>query len=53
MIIKTGIGGGVAMIALQLCVALGANVFVTSGSSEKIEKAISLGAVGGVNYKDG
>jgi NADPH:quinone reductase-like Zn-dependent oxidoreductase len=50
---QTGIGGGVAMIALQLCVALGANAFVTSGNPAKLERAISMGAVGGVNYKDG
>lgn len=41
------------MVALQLCVALGAKVFVTSSSPAKLEKAISLGAVGGVNYKNG
>jgi len=51
-VLITGIGGGVAMIALQLCVALGANAFVTSGSLEKLEKAMSMGAIGGVNYKD-
>ena len=33
-------------------VAAGAEVWVTSGSDEKIEKAIALGAKGGVNYKD-
>ena len=49
----TGIGGGVALIALQLCLAKGANVFVTSGSEDKIQKATALGAVGGVNYKSG
>jgi NADPH:quinone reductase-like Zn-dependent oxidoreductase len=52
-ILITGIGGGVALIAMQLCVAKGASVYVTSGSQEKIQKAISLGAKGGVNYKDG
>ncbi|MCQ6279946.1 zinc-binding dehydrogenase [Bacillus sp. EB600] len=46
-----GIGGGVALFALQMAVAKGANVFVTSSSEEKIEKAIKLGAVGGVNYR--
>lgn len=49
----TGIGGGVAILALQICVALGANVYVTSGSEEKIQQAIKLGAKGGVNYKAG
>ena len=48
----TGIGGGVALIALQLCIAKGASVYVTSGNPEKIQKAIALGAKGGANYKD-
>ncbi|EAU80627.1 hypothetical protein CC1G_10194 [Coprinopsis cinerea okayama7 len=51
-VLITGIGGGVALIALQLAVAAGASVYVTSGNPEKIQKAISLGAKGGVNYKD-
>lgn len=41
-----------AVQALQLCVAAGANVYVTSSASHKIEKAVSFGAKGGVNYKD-
>lgn len=52
-ILITGIGGGVALIALQLCVAKGASVYVTSGSDEKIQKAMKLGAKAGVNYKKG
>ncbi len=52
-VLITGIGGGVALMALQLCVAKGASVYVTSGSQEKIDKAIKLGAKGGANYKDG
>lgn len=51
-VLVTGIGGGVALFVLQFAVALGAEVWVTSGSDEKIEKAIALGAKGGVNYKD-
>lgn len=50
-VVIPGIGGGVATVALQIAVALGAKVFVTSSSDEKIEKAIELGAMGGVNYK--
>ncbi|MFS0574994.1 zinc-binding dehydrogenase [Sporosarcina sp. 179-K 3D1 HS] len=46
-----GIGGGVALVALQIAVAHGANVFVTSSSDEKLEKAKQLGAAGGVNYR--
>ena len=52
-VLITGIGGGVALLALQICVAFGANVYVTSGSEDKIRKAVALGAKGGVNYKDG
>lgn len=48
----TGIGGGVAITALQYCVALGANVWVSSSSEDKIARAVALGAKGGVNYKD-
>lgn len=47
----TGIGGGVALMALQLAAAAGAEVFVTSGSDEKINKAIALGAKAGANYR--
>ncbi|KAJ7627801.1 hypothetical protein DFH06DRAFT_1057661 [Mycena polygramma] len=52
-VLITGIGGGVALIALQLCVAMGASVYVTSGSQQKIDKAVKLGAKGGVRYSDG
>ena len=39
-------------MALLFATAAGANVFVTSGSEEKIAGAKELGAVGGVSYKD-
>lgn len=51
-VLVTGAGGGVALFCIQYAVAQGCRVFVTSGSNEKIEKAISLGAIGGVNYKN-
>ncbi|OLO36340.1 alcohol dehydrogenase [Alkalihalophilus pseudofirmus] len=51
-VIIPGIGGGVATFALQIAVALGAKVYVTSSSDEKIEKAIKLGAAGGINYRN-
>ena len=50
-VLITGIGGGVATFALLIAVAMGARVFVTSGSDESIERAVALGAAGGVNYK--
>jgi zinc-binding alcohol dehydrogenase/oxidoreductase len=45
-----GIGGGVATFVVQMASAMGATVFVSSGSDEKIEFARQLGAEGGVNY---
>lgn len=51
-VLITGIGGGVAILALQLCIAKGANVYVTSGNEDKVRRAIQLGARGGTNYKD-
>lgn len=39
-----GIGGGVALAALQICKHLGATVWVTSSSPEKLERAQFLGA---------
>ena len=49
-VVVTGIGGGVATSALVLARALGADVFVTSGSDEKLAAALSHGALGGVNH---
>jgi len=49
-VLVTGIGGGVAITALQFARAFGATVYVTSGSDEKLGKAMALGAVEGVNY---
>jgi NADPH:quinone reductase-like Zn-dependent oxidoreductase len=46
-----GVGGGTGTIALQLALAAGCQVFVTSGTGEKIERAKHLGAAAGVNYK--
>lgn len=50
-VLITGIGGGVALMALRFAVARGADVYVTSSSEEKIKKAVELGAKGGVSYK--
>lgn len=51
-ILINGIGGGVALMAFQFAIALGAEVYVTSSDPQKIEKAIAMGAKGGANYKD-
>lgn len=48
----TGIGGGVALMVLLYGVAQGCNVYVSSGNQEKIDKAIKLGAKGGIIYKE-
>ena len=49
-ILITGIGGGVALFALQYALAAGSRVYVSSGNDEKLGKAIALGARAGVNY---
>lgn len=46
-----GIGGGVALYCLQIASAIGAKVFVSSGSDDKIRRAVILGALDGFNYK--
>lgn len=51
-VLITGIGGGVALFLLQIANAVGAEVYVTSSSDEKLQWALRLGAKGGFNYKD-
>lgn len=51
-VLITGIGGGVALFLLQMATAIGADVYVTSSSNEKLTSAVSLGAKGGYNYKE-
>ena len=46
-----GIGGGVASAALQVGARIGARVIVTSGSDEKIARALALGAAHGINHR--
>lgn len=50
-VLISGVGGGVALLALQMAVASGAEVWVTSGSEEKIARAVELGAKGGISYQ--
>lgn len=50
-VLISGFGGGVAQFAFLFAKAAGANVYVTSGSSDKLEKALKLGAKGAYNYK--
>jgi zinc-binding alcohol dehydrogenase/oxidoreductase len=51
-LLVTGIGGGVALFALQFAAKIGAQVYVTSGSEETIARAVAMGAKAGFNYKD-
>jgi zinc-binding alcohol dehydrogenase/oxidoreductase len=51
-ILISGIGGGVALTAMQFAVAAKAEVWVTSSSAAKIGRAVELGAKGGFNYSD-
>ena len=43
--------GGVSIFGLQLAKAMGAEVFITSSSDEKLERAKTLGADHIINYK--
>ncbi len=49
-VLIVGIGGGVAVACLQLAKLVGARVFVTSSSDDKIARAVAMGAEAGVNY---
>jgi NADPH:quinone reductase-like Zn-dependent oxidoreductase len=46
-VLVVGVGGGVSAAAMSLAQAFGASVYVTSRSQDKIDWAISQGAVGG------
>ncbi len=48
----TGGGSGVSTFCLQIAHALGAEVWVTSGSDAKIARCVELGARGGFRYDD-
>lgn len=45
-----GIGGGVALLAMQFALAAGCEVYVSSSSEEKIKTAIAMGARDGFLY---
>jgi zinc-binding alcohol dehydrogenase/oxidoreductase len=52
-VLVTGVGGGVAQVAAQFCAAAGAEVWVTSGEENKVDRALALllGLRGGISYK--
>ena len=47
-----GGAGGIGTFAIQLAAALGARVFATAGSAEKLELCRSLGAERAISYRD-
>ncbi|KXU37872.1 alcohol dehydrogenase [Cephaloticoccus primus] len=51
-VLVSGIGGGVALFALQFAKAAGAHVWVTSSDPEKLARAAELGASGGFLYTE-
>ena len=51
-VLISGVGGGVALFALQFAIAAGAEVWVTSSAEDKIARAKQLGAKGGFLYTD-
>ena len=51
-LLVTGGGSGVSTCCLQIAHALGAKVWVTSGSDAKIARCVELGAQGGFRYDD-
>ena len=44
-------GSGVGTAGIQISHHVGARVFVTAGSTDKIESCVGLGAAAGINYK--
>ena len=51
-VLISGVGGGVAQFAFLFSVAVGAHVYVTSGSSSKIDACMQKGAKAGFSYKE-
>jgi NADPH:quinone reductase-like Zn-dependent oxidoreductase len=47
-----GIGGGVAIAALQVAARMGTHIIVTSSDDEKLVTAKKLGAEYGINYRN-
>ncbi len=50
-VLITGIGGGVAQFCFQFALTAGAKVFVSSGSQQKLDRASSMGASAGFDYR--
>ena len=48
----TGAAAGTGTFAIQIATALGARVYVTTSSEEKLARCVALGAVGGADWRD-
>ncbi|MFN8185924.1 MAG: zinc-binding dehydrogenase [Gaiellales bacterium] len=51
-LLVTGAGSGVSTFVVQIAAALGARVLVTSSTTEKLERALALGAEAGFSYSE-
>lgn len=51
IVLVLGAGGGTATVVIQQALALGARVWVTSSSDEKLKQAMAMGAEVGINYR--
>jgi zinc-binding alcohol dehydrogenase/oxidoreductase len=51
-VLVTAAGSGVSTFAIQWALGHGAEVYVTSGSEEKINKVKAMGVTDGVSYRD-
>jgi len=51
-VLISGVGGGVAQMALQFGLAAGAKCWVSSGKAHVIAQCVALGAQAGADYKD-
>jgi NADPH:quinone reductase-like Zn-dependent oxidoreductase len=51
-VLISGVGGGVALMAMQFALAHGMEVSVTSGNDDKLERAKAMGVTSAMNYKE-
>jgi NADPH:quinone reductase-like Zn-dependent oxidoreductase len=51
-ILVTGAGSGVSTFVIQIAATLGAQVYVTTSTAQKVDRARGLGAAGGMSYLD-
>jgi NADPH:quinone reductase-like Zn-dependent oxidoreductase len=51
-VLVTGAAAGTGTFAIQIAVALGARVLVTTSSAEKLERCMAVGAAGGADWRE-